>query len=128
MMESAQVLCLLGRSVVYDFSLAAGSFRQAEEPGSKVLLQQIEDEEARFHIWAASLGILKIDSAFPAEYFDVNKDASEQTERLLFELTECLDECMDVPYPDFTTDKDIRRGPERYGHWRRRSGIRHTGT
>jgi hypothetical protein len=75
------------------FDAAARLQRDAEPPEPEVLLQQIEEEEARFHIWAESLGILKLDSAFPAEYFDVNKDVGEEIARLLCEVTGYLNEC-----------------------------------
>jgi hypothetical protein len=79
---------------------AEDSFRQAVQTlrglteRSNLLLPQIEDEEARFHIWAASLNALKSDNAFFVDSPSANADATEEIRHLLHELSDYLRERM----------------------------------
>ena len=80
----------------------AGSFDQTvalcREIASESLLSRCEDEEARFRVWAASLGLSKFGTIvdISTQHIASNQDAVEELGRLQSELSGYLWECMDA--------------------------------
>jgi hypothetical protein len=65
----------LGQEVYNDFPSVAQLCRDGP---SNALVPRIEDEEARFQVWAASLGVIEQDIASPVEPSDPGEDAAQE--------------------------------------------------